>query len=202
MLGLLVVRFRTGDPVVELHLTRPGLLVSESLLDRVARDRQQPVRRFPRSHAPLERAVGVQERRLRDVLGVGAVAEHRVRVPVDLGAVPAVEVIDLARSEVTGFRDRHPLNRRQYGEAPQVTSHILTRAGASSPGSRRLHGVRARLPMEAQMARALIVIVAFLGIAVSAALAAPPADKGKPEKAKVEKTQACEERVGDEPGCR
>ena len=33
------------------------------------------------------------------------------------------------------------------------------------------------------MARALIVIVAFLSLAVSAALAAPPADKGKPDSA-------------------
>jgi ABC-type microcin C transport system permease subunit YejB len=39
------------------------------------------------------------------------------------------------------------------------------------------------------MARALIVIVAFLSIAVSAALAAPPADKGKPEKTKPAKTK-------------
>jgi hypothetical protein len=33
------------------------------------------------------------------------------------------------------------------------------------------------------MARALIVIVAFLSLAVSAALAAPPTDKGKPDSA-------------------
>jgi Ni/Co efflux regulator RcnB len=39
------------------------------------------------------------------------------------------------------------------------------------------------------MPRILIVIAAFLSLAVPAALAAPPADKGKPEKTKPEKVE-------------
>jgi hypothetical protein len=38
------------------------------------------------------------------------------------------------------------------------------------------------------VSRPLIVIAAFLALAVPAALAAPPADKGKPEKSKPEKS--------------
>jgi hypothetical protein len=41
------------------------------------------------------------------------------------------------------------------------------------------------------MRRTLVVVVAFLSLAVSAALAAPPADKGKPEKSA--KTQAAQD---------
>ena len=93
--------------LVELDLARSRLLLPEALLDRVARDREEPVRRLSRAHALLERAIGVQERRLRDVLGVGVVAEHRVRVAVDLRAVAPVEVVDLARGEVAGFGDGH-----------------------------------------------------------------------------------------------
>ena len=97
-------------------MTWSRLLLPESLLDRVARDREQPVRRLSRADALLERAVRVQEGRLRDVFGVGVVAEDRVRVAVDLRAVAPVEVVDLACSEVAGLRDGHDLNRRQRGE--------------------------------------------------------------------------------------
>jgi hypothetical protein len=40
------------------------------------------------------------------------------------------------------------------------------------------------------MSRILIVVAAFLSLAVPAALAAPPADKGKPDKTKPEKAES------------
>ena len=122
---VLVVRSGLGDALVELDLTRSRLLLPEALLDRIARDREQPVRRLARPNSLLERAVRVQEGRLRDVLGVGVVAEHRVRVAVDLGDVRAVEVVDLARREMAGLGDGHELNRRPAARAPQPTSRIL-----------------------------------------------------------------------------
>ena len=104
---VLVVRSGLDDALVELDLTGSRLLLPEALLDRIARDREQPVRRFARPNSLLQRAVRVQEGRLRDVLGVGMVAEHRVRVAVDLGDVCAVEVVDLARCEMAGLGDGH-----------------------------------------------------------------------------------------------
>ncbi len=120
-----VVRFLAGDALVELDQTWSRLLLPESLLDRVAGDGEEPVRRLARAHALLERAIGVQEGRLRDVLGVGVVAEHRVRVSVDLRAVAPIEVVDLARSEVAGLGDGHGLNRRRAARRSQPTSRIL-----------------------------------------------------------------------------
>ena len=102
-----VVRLRSGDAVVELDLARSGLLVPEPLLDRVARDREEPVRRLARTDALLERAIRVEEGRLRDVLRIGVVAEHRVGVPVHLTAVATVELVDLARGKVARFGYGH-----------------------------------------------------------------------------------------------
>src|SRR5205823_9511009 len=45
------------DLAVELDFTRARLIPTKTLLDRVARDRQQPVRRLPGSHSLLERSV-------------------------------------------------------------------------------------------------------------------------------------------------
>ena len=164
-----------GDPVVELDLARPRLLLSEALLDRVARDRQQPVRRLSRLDALLERAVRVQERRLRDVLGVRVVPEDGERVAVDLGDVGAIEVVDLARGEMAGLGYGHALATvvaRRTSRNPPHT--FLTRERASSASRRRrLH--------ECDMTRTLIVLAAFLTLSVPAALAAPPEGKGKPE---------------------
>ena len=103
----IVVRLVSGDGIVELHLTGSGLLLPEALLDRVARDREEPVRGLARTDALLERAIGVEEGRLCDVFRVGVVAEHRVGVAVDLTAVSPVELVYFARSNVARFRDRH-----------------------------------------------------------------------------------------------
>ena len=95
--GPVVVRLDGRDVAVELDLARPRLLLAEALPDQVVRDRDQPVRRLARLLAALERAQGVDERRLGDVLGVGAVAEDGVDVAVDLGRVGAVQLVQLAR---------------------------------------------------------------------------------------------------------
>ena len=97
----------SGEAVVELDLARPGLLLPEPLLDRVARDREEPVRGLARTDALLERAIRVEEGRLRDVFRVGVVAEHRVGVPVDLTAVSPVELVDFARGKVARFGYGH-----------------------------------------------------------------------------------------------
>ena len=104
----LVVRLRARDVLVELHLSRSRLLLTEALLDRVARDCQQPVRRLPRTHALFERAVGIQERRLGYVLRVCVVAEDGVRVAIDLCPVLPVEVVHCARGDVRRFGGGHP----------------------------------------------------------------------------------------------
>ena len=104
---VVLVRSRMRDSIVELDLARPRLLLPEALLDRVARDREQPVGGLAGPHALLERSVRVQEGRLRDVLGVGVVSEHGERVPVHLRHVRSIEVVYLARREVAGFGDGH-----------------------------------------------------------------------------------------------
>jgi hypothetical protein len=58
------------------------------------RDLDQPVVGLLGAFAPLERAVGVQERLLGDVLGVRGVAQNREGVLVDLGDVLAIEVFE------------------------------------------------------------------------------------------------------------
>jgi len=89
-----VVDELVGDVVVELHLLRPPRLGAEALQADVVRDLDQPVERRARVLTALERAVGVEERRLRDVLRVGAVAQHPVRVPVDVRGVAPVEALE------------------------------------------------------------------------------------------------------------
>ena len=93
---LVVVRRGVRDAIVELDLARPNPFLSKPLLDRVAGDRQQPVRGLAWAHSLLQRAVGVQERRLRDVFRVGMVAEDCIGVAIDLAAVTPVEVVHLA----------------------------------------------------------------------------------------------------------
>ena len=93
--GSVVVGLERGNIAVELDLSRPRLLLAEALPDQVVRDRDQPVRRLARLLAPLERAQGVHECRLRDVLGIGSVAKNRVDVAVDLRRVGAIEFIQV-----------------------------------------------------------------------------------------------------------
>ena len=92
--GCVVVDELVCDVVVERHLLRPPRVGAEALQADVVRDLDQPVERRARVLTALERAVCVEERRLRDVLGVRAVAEHPVRVPVDVRRVPPIEALE------------------------------------------------------------------------------------------------------------
>ena len=94
--GSVGVGLERRNIAVELDLPRPGLLLAEALPNQVVRDRDQPVRRLARPLASLQRAQRVDERRLRDVLGVGPVSEDGVDVAVDLRRVGAVELIQVA----------------------------------------------------------------------------------------------------------
>jgi len=57
---------------------------------------EQPGADVARAVAASERAVCVDERALRDLLGLGRVAQHRERVPVDVGHPTAVETLECA----------------------------------------------------------------------------------------------------------
>ena len=60
----------------------------------VVRDLDQPVVRLERFLAACERAVGVHERRLRDVLRVGGITKERERVVVDVLDVASVQRLE------------------------------------------------------------------------------------------------------------
>ena len=105
--GAILVDVRPRDALVELDGARPRLLLSKALLDRVARDGQEPVGRLAGVDPLLERAIRIEERRLRDVFGVGVVADHCVRVPIDLRPVSPIEGVDGARRVMTRLRDGH-----------------------------------------------------------------------------------------------
>ena len=75
--------------LVELDLLRSARRVAEALAADVVGDLDQPVVRRVRALAALERAVGVEEGRLGDVLGVGLVVED--------GEGVAVDVVDVLR---------------------------------------------------------------------------------------------------------
>ncbi len=91
--ALLVERDRLGR-VLEGDLLGPRAGLAPAHATDVVRDRDQPVVRLLRALAALERPIGVEERRLRDVLGVGRVGEHRERVLVDVARAPAVELLE------------------------------------------------------------------------------------------------------------
>ena len=80
--------------VVELDLLRAPRRGAKPLQADVVRDLDQPVERRARIIPALECLVRVEERRLRDVLRVRAVAEHAVRVAVDVRRVPPVEALE------------------------------------------------------------------------------------------------------------
>ena len=101
-----------GELVLEDDLARAPLRLAEALAADVVRDRDQPVLRGARAFALLHRAVRVEEGRLRDVLGVGLVAQHDERVAVDVSRVLAVEPLEVAvRAETFGQNGGHPLRR-------------------------------------------------------------------------------------------
>jgi len=93
--------------VLQHDLDRSSGSLAVSLPAHVLRDRDQPVSGRARALARTERAEGVQERRLGDVLRLVEVANEAERVPVHVGNVPLVQPLECA---VRAFRQkrRHP----------------------------------------------------------------------------------------------
>src|SRR3954471_9904948 len=103
---------RLGELLLVDDLGRATLRLAEALAADVVRDRDQPVLRRARPLALLHRPVGVQEGRLRDVLGVRLVAQDDQRVPVDVAGMPAVEPLEGAvRAESPSKHRCHYLER-------------------------------------------------------------------------------------------
>ena len=103
----LLVRHPGRDVADELDLRRAGGRLAPPLADEVVGDREEPARRVPRVLPALERPQGVHEGRLRDVLGVGVVAEDRVGVAVDVADVSAVQVVQRGLGARALFGHRH-----------------------------------------------------------------------------------------------
>src|SRR4029453_1120675 len=97
---------RGGDALFELDLLRAAGRVAEALPAGVVCDLDQPVVRAMRALAALERAVGVEERRLGDVLGVALVVEDRERVAVNGVDMPTVELFQGELGGALGGRAR------------------------------------------------------------------------------------------------
>jgi hypothetical protein len=120
-----------GDALVELDLLRSARRVAEALPARVVRDLDQPVVRAMRALAALERTIGVEERRLGDVLGVGLVVQDCERVAVDRVDVPPVELLEGALGGALGMREH---GRHCWRDAVEG-SFLCSGAGHSSTTS-------------------------------------------------------------------
>ena len=97
-----------GELLLEDDLVRPALRLAEALPADVVRDRDQPVLRRARALASLEGLVGVEEGGLRDVLGVGLVAQDDECVAIDVARVLAIEALKGAvRAEALRENGRH-----------------------------------------------------------------------------------------------
>src|SRR5262249_17541327 len=80
--------------LVELDLVGPALRLAEALPANVVGDREQPAPGPLGPDAAVEGAVGVEEGRLRDVLRVRGVVEHRGRVAVHVPDMARVEALE------------------------------------------------------------------------------------------------------------
>ena len=127
-----VVGRRVRDVLDELHLRRPGGRLAPPLPDDVLCDRDEPARRVARGVAALERAQGVHERRLGDVLRVGVVPEDRVRVAVDVTDVMPVEVVERSSGAGAGLSRRHSgPHDRGFSRVVHPPYRVLTSERAS-----------------------------------------------------------------------
>jgi len=128
---------RVGDVVVELHLLRTSRVRAEPLQADVVRDRDEPVEGRSRVLAALERPEGVHECRLGDVLRVRGVAEHAVRVAVDMRRVPPVQAIE---GSVQARGDRHAHLDTRFPGKPALRQELWRGAcdsGCGWPGRAR-----------------------------------------------------------------
>ena len=135
--GVGVVRLvdrHLGRVLEERHLGGPPLLLPEALAADVVRDRDQPVLRLLRPLTALKRTVGVHERRLRHVLRVVRVAEHRMDVAVDVADVAAVDPLEGAvRGGSSGEQRSHLREGSLYG-SKLASSTVRASPGASGSG--------------------------------------------------------------------
>ncbi|HEY2543710.1 MAG TPA: hypothetical protein VGH92_11745 [Gaiellaceae bacterium] len=92
--GPVVVDELVGGVVVERDLLRAARRGAEALQADVVRDLDEPVERRARVLPALERPVRVEECRLRDVLRVGAVPQHSVRVAVHVRGMAPVQPVE------------------------------------------------------------------------------------------------------------
>jgi hypothetical protein len=102
---------RQGDwfgSVVERGLLRTVAGLAPAHPADVVRDRDEPVVWAVRAVASLERAVGVHERRLGDVLRVGRVRQQGERVLVDVARVALVELFEGAVGAPPGLGQGRP----------------------------------------------------------------------------------------------
>ena len=132
----LLLGLRLGELLVERDLVRAARRLAEALPADVVGDRDQPVPRRLRPLAALVGAVGVHERRLRDVLGVVRAAQHRERVAVDVRDVLAVEALERAVGRAGAVRAAasHPndaANRRVLRSAFTGSSAAAAVRGAA-----------------------------------------------------------------------
>ena len=103
-----LLRHELAHAIVELDLVGTALRLAEALPADVVRDRDQPVLRVPRALAALVRAIGVQEGRLRHVLGVGRLPQDRERVAIDVTDVLPVDALERAvRAQLLREEGRH-----------------------------------------------------------------------------------------------
>lgn len=127
-----------GDVVVELHFLRPSRRRAEALQADVVRDLDQPVERRVWLLPPLERAERVEERRLHDVLRVRTVAEHPVRVAIDVRRVTPVQPVE---GVVQARRSRHAHQDARFRENLRLATQGLwleaSGSGCGWPGRGR-----------------------------------------------------------------
>ena len=131
----LLVRLLGGERGIRVErlLARAAERGAEAPAPHVLGDRQQPGARRLRTRASQHRAVGVDERRLGDVLGVLAVAERAQRRPVDVVAMPAVQLLEGALRIGTGVAQsprRHALTTPARGKRVRSTA-IPSQTGES-----------------------------------------------------------------------
>src|SRR5439155_3372680 len=107
---------RLGQLFVQLDLGGPALRLAEALAADVVRDRDQPVLRGARALTALEGAVGVEEGRLGDVLGVGLVAQDDERVAVDVACVFLVQALEGAVRALARQNWRHALKDAAFAQ--------------------------------------------------------------------------------------
>src|SRR5262249_37842339 len=142
--------------VVECHFGRAASRLAEALPTHVVRDRDQPVLRLLGPLATLERAEGVHERRLRDVLGVGLVSHDREGVAVDVPDVLSIEPLEapvrawslrqqrrhvLVDTRATAFLRVSPLTQGNVGTVGVGTETVgVAGSGGTETGSEGVGG--------------------------------------------------------------